>query len=169
MPHRACSRRRRLHQGLGSALRRGVPKGPLANRHTSRALDQEKCSEARGPPKAPDQQTQLPKRWVERSDPRNGVHRRPPTNRLNSPGCGLSSFRETAHLTIGPPARNRELRLHVRTPRALCASQAGDSVAAYLLRPAASPRASGPRLCRPTGLYGSRSLGSCEQAARSLC
>ena len=53
MPHRACSRRRRLYQGLGSALRRGVPKGPLANRHSSRALDQEKCSEARGPQRPP--------------------------------------------------------------------------------------------------------------------
>ena len=61
MPHRACSRRRRLYQGLGSALRRGVPKGPLANRHTSRALDSERCSEARGPQRPPTNRHTSPK------------------------------------------------------------------------------------------------------------
>ena len=120
------------------------------------------------------------------SEQRNGFHRRPPTdsinfpsdgpreraeervplwpptNCINSPGCGLSSFREAVHLTIGSPARIRELRLRVRTLRTPCALQAADSAAACLYRPTASPRASGPRLSRPTAPCGSRFLGNCE-------
>ena len=74
-----------------------------------------KCSEARGPPKAPDQQTQLPKLWIRRGDLRHGVHRRPPANRLSPLDCGLSSSRETVRQTTGPRARSRERRRHAWT------------------------------------------------------
>ena len=84
-----------------------------------------------------------------------------PDHRINSLGCGLSSFRETVHLKIGPPARTRELRRRVPTPGPPCASQAVDSAVAYLCRPTVSPHANGPRLSRVAEPLRSQLLGNC--------
>ena len=109
---------------------------------------------------APDQQHQLPKRWAKGANRGTGSAVAP-TNCINSLGCGLSSFRETVHLTIGPPARTRELRRHAQTLCLPYALQAADSAAAFLCRPTANPRANGSRLSRPAAPLCSRFLGNC--------